>query len=1491
MVRRSTGRRWATRGASTLLASALVLPLAMSGAQAHPDAPHDAAPAQVADDPALEWDNYEKVLVTKNTGEPIDLAVLPDSRVLHTARNGVVRLTDPATGATTQVAQLDVYANSEDGLQGVSLDPDFEENGWVYLVYAPRVMSGTAADGTPYPETTPAGNAPNSLPEGADPETYWDQWLGYNVLSRFQWDAETSTLDLDSEQEIIKVDAQRGQCCHVGADMAWDAEGNLFLSTGDNTPAGTPGANGYTPINNAPGMNPGFDDRRGAGNSNDLRGAILRINPIEEIEEGAEPGPGSTYTIPEGNLFNNGEYDADLVREEIYVMGLRNPFRIDYDIETGALVWGDYGPDAAEPQVDRGPMGYVEWQLTTEPINGGWPYCHGPNEGGAYNEWDFENNAPGDIFFDCENGPVNNSTFNTGLDVLPPVTEPQVYYGDNPGDQPWDEFVEFRTAGGQAPMGGPIYRYDEELDSPTKFPEYWDGKPLMAEFSQDYVAAITMDELSSDGVVTNVENFLPNLHLETVSQPIWDNVMDMEFGPDGSLYVLEYGDGFFRQNPDAGLYRVNYVGDGNKTPQPSFTASPISSSTAPLEVTFDASASRDPEGEELTFEWDFNGDGEFDAEGVEVTHTFADLGQFDVTLRATDPQGASGISTTAVTVGNTAPEITLSIADGEFFNWGDEVTINVSVTDAEDGDEANCDNLSWTFGLGHNQHAHPEVSGSRSCEIVIQTSPDAVEHGEGEKIYGTFVATYRDAEQEQAPSITSEATLILKPEVQQAEWYDAAEGVTVADDAEAGAGAYVTDFEEGDSLTFQPVAFRHAATGEVIDTVTARGAGEGTVFLSRGDDETPFAEIEFAGGEGWQEIETRLSTVPEGTGSVVVTSTGGVDLDALTFTASGEEPPVERVLVPAEDVSVGMFSLIPWVEEAGLPSVLARLTEIGLQNVEPFGGNLAGWTAEEFRAMTDLIGLDVPSSHYDVDEGTFAETLDYVEILGQEYVGSGGFADPGISSYGRVLQTAERMNRLGQASVEAGIGKFFGHNHATEFTTVYTHGGEQMSAWEILVEETDPEYVTFQLDVAWAAHAGVDVPALIEEHGDRIELLHIKDAVGLGEEDGPSFTNLGEGDVDLQGILAAAQAQETVELYVLEYDVAPEGEDFVRTGFEYLTGQTAGEEGSRPVQVTTRPVTFTDQPGADRDAFTVPRVVGVEYRANGQLVEPGTHPGAGVVTVTARAAQGFALTRGAATEWSHTFSTASAPGTGEFHLSNTWTGSTDVRFAYGRTTDEVFIGDWDGDGRDTVALRRGSTFHVSNALRGGDADRVFAYGRPGDVVLVGDWDGNGTDTFAVRRGKEYHVKNSLAGGRADAVVAYGRAEDQVLVGDWDGNGRDTFTVRRGSTYYVKNAMAGGSADVVFAYGRAADVTLAGDWDGDGKDTFAVQRGRTYYVNNALRGGEADRVVTFGRLGDEVVVGDWDGNGTDTLGIRRAATVSAAAAAAPVKEVRGLSKSS
>ncbi|NEB06878.1 PKD domain-containing protein, partial [Streptomyces sp. SID13726] len=142
--------------------------------------------------------------------------------------------------------------------------------------------------------------------------------------------------------------------------------------------------------------------------------------------------------------------------------------------------------------------------------------------------------------------------------------------------------------------------------------------------------------------------------------------IESKFGPEGSLYVLDWGGGFGRDNPNSGLHRIDYL-SGSRPPVSKPVATP-DSGIAPLEVTFDGTGSTDPEGEELTYAWDFDGDGQTDATGVRVTHEYTELGQFDVILRVTDPEGLFTLSTKQITVGNTAPEISVDVADGAIFN-------------------------------------------------------------------------------------------------------------------------------------------------------------------------------------------------------------------------------------------------------------------------------------------------------------------------------------------------------------------------------------------------------------------------------------------------------------------------------------------------------------------------------------------------------------------------------------------------------------------------------------------------------------------------------------------------------------------------------------------------------------------------------------------------------------------------------------------------------
>lgn len=225
-----------------------------------------------------------------------------------------------------------------------------------------------------------------------------------------------------------------------------------------------------------------------------------------------------------------------------------------------------------------------------------------------------------------------------------------------------------------------------------------------------------------------------------------------------------------------------------------------------------------------------------------------------------------------------------------------------------------------------------------------------------------------------------------------------------------------------------------------------------------------------------------------------------------------------------------------------------------------------------------------------------------------------------------------------------------------------------------------------------------------------------------------------------------------------------------------------------------------------------------------------------------------------------------------YYLNDRFTSTANIQFTFGRDTDRVYFGDWNGDGRDTPMLRRGATFQYSNANASGAALQTFIYGRDDDVVLVGDWDGDGRDTLAVRRGAQFHIRNVMASGPADRVIYYGQSTDVVLVGDWDGNGLDTFAVRRGAQYHVRSSMTSGPADVVVVYGRPDDLVLVGDWDGDRRDSFAVRRQATYYIANEIRPGEADIVLIYGRSDDVAFSGDWNGNGADTLGVRRVAAM-------------------
>ncbi len=194
---------------------------------------------------------------------------------------------------------------------------------------------------------------------------------------------------------------------------------------------------------------------------------------------------------------------------------------------------------------------------------------------------------------------------------------------------------------------------------------------------------------------------------------------------------------------------------------------------------------------------------------------------------------------------------------------------------------------------------------------------------------------------------------------------------------------------------------------------------------------------------------------------------------------------------------------------------------------------------------------------------------------------------------------------------------------------------------------------------------------------------------------------------------------------------------------------------------------------------------------------------------------------------------------------------------------------------ETLAVRRGNTFYVSYDNTSTTADVTFNYGKSTDEVLVGDWDGDGVDTIAVRRGTKYYFLNTTMenlsdGGEytAEKVLSYGKSTDEVLVGDWDGDGMDTLCVVRDNVYYFTNNLTSNTAATKLTIGTGSETKLAGDWDGDGIDTICLNSSNTFTVYTA--DGTEDYSYKFGSasISYEPLAGDWDGNGTDTICLRK-----------------------
>ncbi|MGB3852227.1 MAG: PQQ-dependent sugar dehydrogenase [Tunicatimonas sp.] len=548
------------------------------------------------------------VLVPGPLEEPTELTVLPDGKVVFTQRKGAVILYDPETESHKQIAQLDVHTKFEDGLMGIACDPDFYRNHWIYMYYSP------------------AGDKP------------------VQHLSRFLLLGDS--LIMSSEKLILTVDVQREQCCHTGGSITFGPDGNLFLSTGDDTNPFE--SDGYAPIDERPGRAP-FDAQGSSGNTNDLRGKVLRIRVNDD----------ASYDIPDDNLFAK---DGSGGRPEIYTMGTRNSYRISVDQATGWLYWGDVGNDAREDS-ERGPRGYDEVNQAKAAGNFGWPYFRGNQ---AYPDYNFATSEIG-AYYDPA-APVNRSPNNTGAEVLPPFQKALLWY-------PYDVSPEFPSLGkgGRNAMAGPTYHAEMFPYGHKRLPDYYDNKVFVYDWMRGWIKALTLD---ANGDLTRIEPFMES---ET-----FNHLIDLELGPNGELYLLEYGSDWFAANPGAMLSRIDYS-EGNRPPIAQLAVNQTMGA-APFTASFSSEGSFDYDADDaLSYQWTFEGEG-VQSEEANPEYTFEKAGKYPVRLTVVDQAGASTTKILEVEVGNDPPAVDIALASNSSFYWeGVPIKYQVKVDDREDG--------------------------------------------------------------------------------------------------------------------------------------------------------------------------------------------------------------------------------------------------------------------------------------------------------------------------------------------------------------------------------------------------------------------------------------------------------------------------------------------------------------------------------------------------------------------------------------------------------------------------------------------------------------------------------------------------------------------------------------------------------------------------------------------------------------------------------------
>ena len=281
-------------------------------------------------------------------------------------------------------------------------------------------------------------------------------------------------------------------------------------------------------------------------------------------------------------------------------------------------------------------------------------------------------------------------------------------------------------------------------------------------------------------------------------------------------------------------------------------------------------------------------------------------------------------------------------------------------------------------------------------------------------------------------------------------------------------------------------------------------------------------------------------------------------------------------------LGLGLFS-VPRGLNDDLKGTLDMLASIGFQELEVFGpyaftnektkqewavtsqmlgfntSGFYGHTPEDFSLMVKDRGMRIPSMHTDIEtlQHNMSELAQAARTIGATYVVLPALPEAYRTNIDAYKRSADLFNEIGRNAREEGI-RFGYHNH-----------GYGLKPWgevrpiDIILDQTDPDLVFFEMDLFWTTAGGIDPVKLLDKHPNRYKLLHIKDMKPITEFEGdgsnpqewyglfPNMTSCGQGDIDLEGIIKTSK-KNGVEHYFVEHDMVQQPEVALKESFNYL---------------------------------------------------------------------------------------------------------------------------------------------------------------------------------------------------------------------------------------------------------------------------------------------------------------------------------------------------